>query len=340
MRPCGAGRGMRSRILVLGVLIAFALPCTAQTSASGKPAATAPPEFDLQTYQHELSDIEQAVKNGRGLYQLRRALPEIWTVRNGGQVYQVPTKEISEGLAALERNPKKGAATPLEARLRAMQQQAAELAHPSPGPNTAAAEVKLKKILARGEFQDASGPSRWEILEARLARWIIGLIVTLLGFLHISGKMGNLIVWAVILVAVVLLFYVVYGWLTKARKTAAFRAEVPPVPSDARHWLQEAMAAAERHNFREAVHCAYWAAVAHLEDIRVLPRDRSRTPRESLRLLKENAKELTPLQGITHSFELIWYGYRPASAGDWAGVKRQLEKMGCLQVSTAPTVPS
>lgn len=340
MKRCSVGQGMRSRIIILGVLIAFGPPCTAQTPAGGKLATTAPPELDLQTYQHELSGIEQAVKSGRDLYQLRRALPETWTVRNGSQVYQVPTKEISDGLAALERNPKKGAAAPLEARLRAMQQQAAELAHPFPGSNTAEAEAKLKKILARGEFQDASGPSRWEILEAQLARWLIGLILALLEFLHINGKMGNLIAWAVVLIAVVLLFYVVYVWLTKAGKNAAFRAEVPPTPSDTHHWLQEAMAAAEGHNFRDAVHCAYWAAVAHLEDIRLLPRDRSRTPRESLRLLEENAKELAPLRGITHSFELIWYGYRPASAGDWAGVKQQLEKMGCLQVSTAPTVLS
>jgi Domain of unknown function (DUF4129) len=161
-----------------------------------------------------------------------------------------------------------------------------------------------------------------------------------LRYLHISKKMGNTIAWGVIFLAVVSLFYAVYNWLSRTAKQERFRAEVEPLVSDARQWVLEALAAADRGNFREAIHCAYWASVSHLEDMRVLPRDRSRTPRESLQILEHHLAEKSSLQAMTHRFELIWYGYRPASVGDWAGAKELMEKLGCLQASIAPTARS
>jgi hypothetical protein len=313
---------MPLRISVLAMLLVFCLPARAQTPADSEPAT--PSEFDLQSYQRELARVEQASKNPQEISELRHSLPETWTVKDGNHLYSVPTKEISDALWQIEHNPKKAEA----------------LSHPSLGTNPAEAETKLKKILERGEFQDASGPSAWDLWRARINRWIFEHILRLLNLLHISRKTGNTIAWVVLFLAVVSLFYVVYRWLTQSSKAADFHVEIEPKASDARHWIQDALAAADRGDFREAVHCAYWASVAHLEDIRVLPRDRARTPRESLRLLKQYPKEHGLLQAITRSFELIWYGYRPVSAIEWAGTKEQLEKMGCLQASIAPTVPS
>jgi hypothetical protein len=88
------------------------------------------------------------------------------------------------------------------------------------------------------------------------------------------------------------------------------------------------------------VHCAYWAAVVHLETLGVLKRDRARTPRESLRLLDRHPNEQNLLREFTRRFELIWYGYRPASASDWSEARSHLEKMGCLTPSTAATANS
>jgi Domain of unknown function (DUF4129) len=332
---------MRSRIFVFAVLAASWLPCGAQTP----PGAEAPPsaitELDLQSYQSELSRIEETIKNVQDIRELRRALPDSWTVKDGDRIYRVPTKEITDALAQIERDPKKTlVATQLNARLHAMQQHAAALALPPSGPNAGEANAKLTKILERGEFQAAAGPSSWDLLRARIARWIVEHILRLLRLLHIRGKTGNMIAWGVIFLAVVLLFYVVYVRLSKAAKGVRFKAEVEPASSDARHWAQEALAAADRGDYREAIHCAYWASVARLEDILILPKDRSRTPRESLRLLEQHPKEQGVLETLTHNFELIWYGYRPASATEWAGAKEQMEKIGCLQVSIAPTVSS
>ncbi len=340
MTRCGGDLEMRQRVLVLTILLVVWQPCRAQTPAGSDASAPAPINLDLQSYQHELTRIAEQSKNPAQIPELRRSLPDAWTVKDGDRVYSVPTKEISEALREIGHDPKKATAAQLENRLKAMQQQAADLSLPSPGANTADAEGKLKKILDRGEFREASGPSAWDLMKARMNRWIFEHIMRLLNMLHISHKMGNALAWSVLFLAVVLLFYVIYQWLIKSAKSQDFRAEVEPTTSDARHWVQEALAAADRGDFREAVHCAYWASVAHLEDIRILPRDRARTPRESLQLLDQHPKEQRILQGITRSFELIWYGYRPVSAAEWDGTKEQMEKMGCLQASIAPTVPS
>jgi hypothetical protein len=332
---------MRSRIFVLAVLAASWLPCWAQTPAGGEVPPSAIADLDLQSYERELSRVEETSKNAKDIRELRRSLPDSWTVNDGGRTYRVPTKEITDALAQIEHDPKKTAvATQLKARLHAMRQHAAALALPSSGPNAGEADIKLTKILERGEFQAAAGPSDWDLLKARINRWIFEHIIRLLRLLHIREKTGNMIAWGVISVAVVLLFYVVFLRLLKSAKGVSFRAEVEAASSQARQWVQEAAAAADRGDYREAIHCAYWASVARLEDTRLLPTDRSRTPRESLRLLEQHPKEQGILQAITRNFELIWYGYRPASATEWAGAKELMEKMGCLQVSIAPTVPS
>ncbi|MGB2636071.1 MAG: DUF4129 domain-containing protein [Candidatus Acidiferrum sp.] len=325
-------------LLVAGLLLC--IPGRAQTPANGDASTTSPTQLDLQSYQRELTHISETLLKPTEIPALRRSLPESWTVRDGERIYNVPTKEISEALREIQVDPKKNTAALLEARLDAMRQQTEELAHPSASSNMAEAADKLKKIMERGEFREVSGPSRWDLLRARVIRWIVLHVLKLLGLLHLSHKTGNTIVRAVLFLAVVLLFYVAYLWLTKSSGDANFRATAEPTQSDARRWVHDALAAADRGDFREAVHCAYWASVAHLEDIRLLPRDRARTPRESLQLLDQYPKEQGILRTVTRSFELIWYGYRPVSASEWAGTKEQLEKIGCLQASIAPTVPS
>ena len=43
-------------------------------------------------------------------------------------------------------------------------------------------------------------------------------------------------------------------------------AKVAPFRDIQRRWLQDALAAAERDDYREAIHCGYWAGVTRLED--------------------------------------------------------------------------
>jgi Domain of unknown function (DUF4129) len=339
MKRCPAWHTIRFVIHALAVYCVLSLPCRGQQSLNTNSCPVSDPsELDLTTYQRELNRIQEVSKTPGDIPELRRSLPSEWKVKAGGQEYSVPTKEISDALRQIEVDPKKTG--PLEDRLNAMRVQGEALSRPSPGASTALAEENLKSILSRGEFQEAGGPSAWDLMKARIGRWIFEHLVRLFNLFHINRKTGDAIGWAVLFAAVVALFYVVYRFLTKSSRRVDFHAEVEPRASDARKWVQEALAAADRGDFREAVHCAYWASVAHLEDIKILPRDRARTPRESLRLLDRYPKEQGILQAITRRFELIWYGFRPVSSAEWAGTKEELEKMGCLQSSTAPTVPS
>jgi Domain of unknown function (DUF4129) len=339
MRSC-VRRGMQSRLLLAALLSTLWFPCGAPTPAGEQAISAASGEIDLESYKRVLTQIAEASKTPSQIPEQLRSLPDTWSVRDGERVYSVSTKEISEALRDIERHLNKSLAAQLRARLEAMRRQAEALAVPSPGTNTAQTKEKLEKIFERGEFREATGPSVWDLMRARINRWILEHLIKLFRMLHMSQKTGNAIGWGVLFLAVVGLFYVTYRWLTRMTRAADFRAEAQPMASDARRWVQEALAAADRSDFREAVHCAYWASVSQLEDLRILPRDRARTPRESLCLLEQHPQEQKILDAITRSFELIWYGYRPVSAAEWAGMKKELERMGCLQVSIAPTVPS
>ena len=328
-----------SGIFAFAICLAFSIPCLSRAADTNPATTNAPAELDLPAYERELVRISLAIHDPKQIPALRWSLPDSWIVKDGDRIYSVPTTDISDALRQIEHVPNGAIAAELQSRIDSMRLQAQQLSERPSTANSADAQLKLKQILARGEFQAASGPSTWDLIRARINRWILEHLLKLLGLLHISQRTGNLIAWGAIFLAVVLAFYVLYRWLAKSSDEVNFHAAVEPVASDARHWLDEAFAAADRHDYREAIHCAYWASVAHLEDIRLLPRDRSRTPRESLRLLDQHPNQRGLLQAITQSFELIWYGYRPVSAAEWAGTKEQLEKIGCLP-SIAPTVPS
>ena len=102
-------------------------------------------------------------------------------------------------------------------------------------------------------------------------------------------------------------------------------------------WVRAAREAANRNDFREAVHSAYWAGITRLEDNGVLPKDRTKTPREYLRLVSEpSPHELAPrpiyrepLAELTKHLERIWYANRGAGPDDFRDTLRQLEALGC-----------
>ena len=252
------------------------------------------------------------------------------------------TEPITHELRELEVRPQDSdkIIRDLNLRLAAMRAAAEALEAREPRDNQTAAKARLDTILARKEFQGAKGPSAADLLLSRINRWIVEKLARLFMRLHISAKTGNALAWGVIILAFLLLCYMVWRWLSGKPQIAESVPLAKAAPSDARQWVADAMAAADRGDFREAIHCAYWAAVAKLEDMNVLARDRARTPRESLRLLEHHPNEERMLRGLTTHFELIWYGYRPVSPNDWSHVKEQLEKMGCLRASTAPTANS
>jgi hypothetical protein len=328
------------------VLLCFATAAAAAQQANRTVAGTAEPQLDLKAYEAQLDSYAAQISKARhhpaDLARIRKSLPSAWVVRAGQTSIAVPTDSLNGDLAELAVHPKQADTRThdIEARLAAMREAAAQLAAAERPPK--GARTRLDAILRRPEFGSLHGPTELQILEARAARWLVEQIVKLLKRLHLRTDIGNLVGWIVIGIAFAFLCWWLWDRLaTLTPKPQSAAASGVAAHASSRAWLDEALAAADRGEYREAVHCAYWAAIARLEDSGRLSRDRARTPRESLRQLRAaNSGERETLRELTRSFELVWYGYRPVSAADWIGAQAQLENMGCLKASIAATVNS
>ena len=111
----------------------------------------------------------------------------------------------------------------------------------------------------------------------------------------------------------------------------AEREIIPFAPSARswRSWLAEAREAADRQNWRNAIHLAYWAGISFLESGGAWKPNRARTPREYLRLLSSRNPKHPALSALTRKFELVWYGDRAAVETDFQETLGQLERLGC-----------
>jgi Domain of unknown function (DUF4129) len=333
--------------LFVGVA-AVAAPQTSTPQPTTIPAVvplelkSAEAELDVSAYQAELDRCLSAIKNHEEIPAVRKTLPAKWNVRVDDKHLEVSTKWVDTALGQIEENPTKSGAIARETatRLNAMREAAQTLGERVAAGNPATSRQSLEQIFTRKEFQQTKGPTESQLWIRHAVRWLAEKFVKWMSRVHLTRKNGNIFAWIVMTIVFVLLGLWVYRRLGRATAASDFKAEGKALPSDTRQWISDALSAAERGDFREAIHCGYWAAVASLEDHRLLERDRARTPRESLRLLGSHPAQQEMLGDLTRHFELIWYGYRPASQDDWSGARTLLEKMGCLKASTAATVNS
>jgi len=324
---------------VLLLLIVTGAVTGACGQAAGVPATNpaAAKEISIAEYVSELDRCSQALDRGASdpaaLRGLRATLPSAWKVRAGGVSYSVDTAWLADALAAIAINPGKQ-----QERLTATRQRLATLRESAQALGTQDSRgkaqqddgekgerTKLERILRAKEFQQAHGPSWFDALKSRFYDWLYRE----LNKLHIphSGAIGNGIAWLVICLAVVLVAAWAVRSLVRGRAAEIDLRGAAAPGRDWRYWLREARAAAERRDYRAAIHAAYWAGVSRMEEAGLLPEDRSRTPRESLRLVRRESPEYTPLAALTRSFELVWYGYRAATETDWNEAMQQLEQL-------------
>jgi hypothetical protein len=318
-----------------------------QTFAQGSAPENSDRAIDLHSYELELARYSRLIGESEwqpaAIAQIRASLPPEWTVQQNGAQFQVSTGSLDGALAELQAHPKRVAqiGRDIQFYLDEMRQSAIEMEGAPDRPIDGTARVDLSKIFARREFNSLKGPSEWELLESRISNWIGNLILRLLSRLNLSAQTGNAIAWTIIALAFFAICYWIYRTLSRRPPAEVVASTATTLETNnSRGWVLDALAAADNGDYREAIHCAYWAAIARLEEVRLLKRDRSRTPRESLRLLNAHPDEQTSLQKMTGHFELIWYGYRPASATDWSEAKILLEKFGCLAALTTQTANS
>lgn len=328
---------MQRPIARLAVVFALTLGqwiCARAASASNQ-AVT------LQEYVSTLdrcsATLASSGNNSTAIRNLRMSLPDQWTVSAGNQSYTVSAEWLSAGLARVETAKHDPG---LEVRL--IQEQIA--AHREAGQQLARAEssrnldeskAQLNRILAAKEFQAIHGPTWWDLMMGRVWDWIRRQFEKLSGRLSPTHSIGNVIAWTVIVIVGLLLLV----WAVRATSRMATRPEMDlrganATGQDSAYWLRQAREAAARDDFRAAIHAAYWAAIARMEEAKLLTENRSRTPRESLRLVRRESAEYAPLLQLTRRFELIWYGYRAADSADWSDAVKELENLGCLRSST------
>ena len=327
-----------ARLSLLLTVLAFATPavfCQPNSATSGR-------TLTLPEYISEL-DRCSAVLNSHqsdpaAFRNLRSTLPAQWTVADGGQSYAVGTAWLTDALVALRtdtraNNPLLQETRQRLAALRAAAEGLEDASHASSSQQQPRAQ--LDRILSQKEFQNGHGPSWFDLLKARVYDWIGRKLDWIFGHFRHGRTIGNVIAWTVIALAALLLaLWAVRASLRGGRQTEMDLGGASRPEGGWRDWLRNARAAAERGDYRAAIHGAYWAGVMRLEEVHRLPQDRARTPREALRLIRRESADYAPLAQLTRRFELVWYGYRSATEMDWGDAMQQLEKLGCLPSST------
>ncbi|MEO7029488.1 MAG: DUF4129 domain-containing protein [Acidobacteriaceae bacterium] len=121
----------------------------------------------------------------------------------------------------------------------------------------------------------------------------------------------------------------VYRNLQRQRLAVALNAQAGGLEwqRESTDWAAQAEGSAGNGDWRDAVHCLYWATIVMLEGRRAWRHNPARTPREYVRLLKPGSAQQSALRGLTQIFERLWYGLREAGATDYEKARSHYESL-------------
>ena len=309
------------------LLLAMCLLCSAVIAES--------PSVTVAEYRRQLAEISEKIQSltqhPEQAGAVEAGIPATVTVKTSSSDITVNNQHLKDDLAALSKasgEMQSALLKQITEYLQQLQDQAA--AFEQTGPDTADASSKLNEILARKEFRNIREPSLMEILRARVYRWLMRL----LSRMHAPRSSFEWVqkgIWGLIGAVILVLVIWTIRRLMRPEEPLATREIIPFSPS-ARSWntwLKEARESAARHDWRNAIHLAYWAGISFLESSGAWKPSRSRTPREYLRLLSSRNPRYPILSALTRRFEIVWYGQTPARESDFQETLAQLEKLGC-----------
>jgi hypothetical protein len=143
-------------------------------------------------------------------------------------------------------------------------------------------------ILARPEFRIVSGESWLDRKVAQFWDWVNRFFSAAADIGHRAPWLGPVLEWS--FVGLVVLFLLIWAARTLQRERLAISLS-SMIPAshwqkEADNWAELARLEAEKSNWREAIHCLYWASIVALESHRLWRRDNARTPREYVELLE------------------------------------------------------
>jgi len=304
-------------------------------SQPGAPAASASPaaSYDIPSFTAELHRLSSQLAkkpSSETLVALRNSLPAQWTVATPDRSYSISTDFLRNEL--LMNRPDKAQQW--------LDHLAAETeSYSAPQASSAVnAKAELDHILADDDFAAVRPPTPWEIFRQRVEAWIERMLLKLLGGMQRYPIGGQILFWLVMIVGVSFIAFWLFRFVTRYDRMDALPRSQFVVPSRSwQEWIRAAREAAARNDFREAVHATYWAGIVRLQETGVLPRDRTKTPREYLRIasqpspsgLAPNPLYKEPLAALTARLERIWYANRGAGPDDFRDSLLQLEALGC-----------
>jgi hypothetical protein len=297
----------------------------------GSPSAAQDPQDPL-TFAADIRRLADDIKSAtpQTAAEIEKRIPAVWRVQDGSRRYDVPagwlrtTLRSDTGDAANWTTERSIAVE----RLTAMAREAEALAGGTDGPSPSDARAALDRVLADREFARLHTESAMTRLWNRVVDWFAG-ILRRLGLGRVAeAATAEAIAWAVSLVALGALVL----WLVRLLQRSPRAARLPtstlsPQTLSAGAWARRAAAA---EDLREAVRCAYRAAMCRLEEEGVWRVDDARTPREYLRLLPEDHRRRRPVTDVARRFEEIWYGAREATPDDRSSLLGRLRELECL----------
>lgn len=185
--------------------------------------------------------------------------------------------------------------------------------------DVAAARTKADAILRHPEFATVHETSLWEKFWARVGLWLDKVFGGVERFGHRSPWIGPVMEWGLLGIALIAVAFWVIRVLQRQRLAVRMESarQIEPWEEAARNWRELAEQQAAQGAWREAVHCLYWASIAALEGRSLWSPNRSRTPREYVRLLEAGSTRRRLLRQQTQSFERVWYGLREAAQQDY-----------------------
>jgi hypothetical protein len=192
------------------------------------------------------------------------------------------------------------------------------------------ARTEANAVLSRGEFQVGGGLTWWD----RLKAWALGWLLRFFGGVAQVGVaapwLGTLLEWVFFVGAAVGLLFFLLRNVARQRLRVSLGAtglQGAAWDREAEDWATWAEQHAAAGEWREAVHCLYWAAIVSLEARRAWRHNPTRTPREYVRLLKAGSAQQKGLRRLTQIFEQVWYGLREASSEEYAEARSVYEQL-------------
>lgn len=320
-------------LLFLLLVFAETWPALGSDQVSGSEVSgSAHSSYDAVSFAAELHRIAAILgkKPGtQGVAALRDVLPKSWTVTTPEGTFSISSEPLSNQLKAGELDDAEVWVIHLAEEV----ESSANFVANSPQAGT-----ELKRILARPEFGAVRPPSPWELFRQRLTAWLERVLMSLFGGIARHPIGGEILFWLLIVVALGTIAMWVLRFFASRDRVANLSPNASTIVVRTwQEWLRSAREAAKDGNDREAVRCAYWAGIVRLEETGVVPRDRTKTPREYLQLVVEPAPgqlaasptHREPLTVLTRALERVWYANRGARPHDFSESLRQLEALGC-----------